>query len=237
MDIQRTTTKRKHSYFFYFCSTFLFLVFSICAISSVFAAVFAPSIYNTLSYSYHTLRADLFYVQTNYQDAISNYTLAINLKPDNAYAYVSRGKAYAKEEDYMRAKLDFEIAINLDPSLTDAYNSLCWYGSLLGDADNVLSKCEQAVLLEPNNYHYRDSRGVARALTGDYQGAILDFQFFVNQAGGNFSNSLADIREREQWIFDLGKGINPFTSEELHKLLENDSLPDNPPPKPNSRFL
>ena len=38
-----------------------------------------------------------------------------------------------------------------------------------------MAACEQAVELEPDHGGYRDSHGLARALTGDYPGAIVDF--------------------------------------------------------------
>ena len=121
------------------------------------------------------------------------------------------------------------MAISLDPSAGIAYNNLCWYGSLLGDPAKVLSVCEKAVSLEPNNPHCRDSRALARALTGDYKGAILDFQFFVSQAGTDPSIKPADVSIRTQWISSLKKGINPFDPAELQKLLGNNGLkPDAP---------
>jgi Flp pilus assembly protein TadD len=38
-----------------------------------------------------------------------------------------------------------------------------------------MSACEKAVALAPKNGEFRDSRGIARALTGNKQGAIEDF--------------------------------------------------------------
>jgi regulator of sirC expression with transglutaminase-like and TPR domain len=48
-----------------------------------------------------------------------------------------------------------------------------------------MNACEQAVQLDPNTGHWYDSRGLARALSGDYQGAIEDFQFFVEWSKEN----------------------------------------------------
>ena len=73
--------------------------------------------------------------------------------------------------------------------------------------------CEKAVKLKPNNLKFRNSRGLARALTENYQGAIEDFQVLVE--------SLKDEDEKarlEGWIETLKKGKNPFTSEVLEEL-------------------
>ena len=60
------------------------------------------------------------------------------------------------------------------------YNSLCWQGSLNGYVSEVMSACNQALVLQPKNGAYRDSRGVARALLGDVNGAIEDFNAFID---------------------------------------------------------
>ena len=57
-----------------------------------------------------------------------------------------------------------------------------------------------------------DSRGLARALTGNFQGAILDFKFYIENSKSN------DIVERQQWITELEAGKNPFTPEVLSAL-------------------
>jgi hypothetical protein len=93
---------------------------------------------------------------------------------------------------------------------------MCWIGSLSEYAMQVLPYCEQAVLKSPLAGNH-DSRGLARALTGDYAGAIEDFQFVVDQGA---KEGLPDelILQRQQWIEDLKAGKNPFTPELLEKL-------------------
>lgn len=54
-------------------------------------------------------------------------------------------------------------------------NNLCWNASLWGLAEDVMFACETAVTMDPEHGSYQDSRGLARALTGDFEGAIEDF--------------------------------------------------------------
>jgi hypothetical protein len=101
----------------------------------------------------------------------------------------------------------FEIAAN-------TWNALCWFGSLWGKAAEVMSACDNAVQgasgSEPDVLAYsRSSRGVARALTGDYSGAIEDFQFFVTWYENDASRRDL-VLQREAWIVDLKIGQNPF---------------------------
>ena len=91
--------------------------------------------------------------------------------------------------------------------------SLCWYGGIYGYATDVLEYCEQAVALAPDDADLRDDRGIVRALTGNTEGAISDFQYYME-------NSTNPWVERQQWIVDLEAGKNPFTPEVLNALKE-----------------
>jgi WD40 repeat protein/class 3 adenylate cyclase len=104
----------------------------------------------------------------------------------------------------------------LDPFLNDPnfLNNLCWRGSIQGHSTRVLEYCEKAVSLSPGDANIRDSRGLARALTGNTSGAIEDFQFFVDN-----DDRVELTRQRQQWIVDLKAGRNPFTPELLEELM------------------
>jgi WD40 repeat protein len=94
-------------------------------------------------------------------------------------------------------------------------NNICWEGSIYGYARDVLQYCEQAVALALDDAAIRDSRGLARALTGDTAGAIDDFQFFIDSG---YDEELG--KQRQRWIVDIREGKNPFTPAELETLKE-----------------
>lgn len=103
--------------------------------------------------------------------------------------------------------------LNLTAAISaDLHNSLCWEGSLNGYVNEVMSACNQAVALQPKNGAYRDSRGVARALSGDIKGAIEDFQAYIE-----WSDDEPLKKQRQQWVDALRVGKNPFPKE-LEKL-------------------
>src|SRR6188768_1702942 len=58
-----------------------------------------------------------------YDQAIADYTTAIQLKPDYAEAYNNRGFAYYLKGDAERAIADYTRAIALRPNYPKAYNS------------------------------------------------------------------------------------------------------------------
>ena len=82
-----------------------------------------------------------------------------------------------------------------------------------------MAACERAVALAPDDGGIRDSRGVARALTGDYPGAINDFQRYLEWGLQN-DTSEERIRQRQDWIRMLQANQNPF-NEELLKLIRD----------------
>jgi hypothetical protein len=98
-------------------------------------------------------------------------------------------------------------------------NAVCWFGTLDRFTQIVMPACEQAVALADEQYipYFRDSRGLARALTGNYQGAIDDFAAFAAWAKTNEASAQAGS-EREAWIRTLQSGGNPFTDQKLEEL-------------------
>ncbi len=111
----------------------------------------------------------------------------------------------------------YKEAQKLDPTLeisADSWNALCWDGSLHGNAAEVIFACEKAVALAPEDGGIRDSRGLARALTGDTQGAIEDFQEFIE-----WTKNERKKAQRQRWIDALRADKNPFTEEEIKSLL------------------
>ncbi|MBK8905129.1 MAG: pre-peptidase C-terminal domain-containing protein [Anaerolineaceae bacterium] len=90
--------------------------------------------------------------------------------------------------------------------MAEDYNRICWFGSLWGFVAEVLFACDTAVSLEPDHGGIADSRGVARALTDDLEGAIEDFQQFIE-----WDLAYAeDTALRREWIEVLEAGENPF---------------------------
>ncbi|MEG3991075.1 TIR domain-containing protein, partial [Microcoleus sp. S28C3] len=123
---------------------------------------------------------------------------------------VQEGKVQEAVDAFERAK-QFDATWKIPP---ESWNTLCWYGALHQGAKTAISACDTAVALAPGNGNFRDSRGVARALTGDTPGAIADFQAFIQG-----TDSADDKKQRQGWIDALKKGENPFTEKELAKLL------------------
>jgi len=111
-------------------------------------------------------------------------------------------------------------AQELDPHLkvsAESWNMLCWFGSLSGKPREVMFACDKAVAMSGNSGNIRDTRGVARALNGDIQGAMEDFEAYLGQTYPE--QRLEQLKaKRRQWVAELRKGKNPFTPEEVEAL-------------------
>jgi len=148
--------------------------------------------------------------------------------PSVISAILKEAAAQAEAGQLPEALKHFDYAQSLRPDPTapftfddaESLNNLCWAGGLYGYATpQVLFICDQAVAAAPTNGNVRDSRGLVRALSGNTDGAIEDFQAFVELAKASGSDVYAEqITQREQWIAELQAGRNPFTPEVLEAL-------------------
>jgi len=147
---------------------------------------------------------------------------------------LSKGISFAEQAEIRDAIDAYNEAQAIDPTIeipANAWNNLCWSGSLNGYAADVLFAGEKAVALSfagekavdlsSEAKVYQDSRGLARALTGDLDGALTDFQAFLDWPG--FSG--LEKARRERWVAALQAGENPFTPEELDALREAEGKP------------
>jgi TonB family protein len=129
---------------------------------------------------------------------------------------LAEGERLARAGAVGPAAEEFTKAQRLDTRLASSptiWWTLCWYGSVWGYADHFLSACDRAVAVDTVAVRARDARGIARALTGDLQGAIADFE-----AVAAASTDPAQRAERTEWIQALRSGRNPVTPEVLGRL-------------------
>jgi len=121
----------------------------------------------------------------------------------------------------VEAGVHFYAALNelnlAEKVLAFNWNGICWFGSLWNQGEEVLEICELAVQLDETNGGIRDSRGLARALSGDLHGAIEDFSYFIDWYS-QYDPESSDIALRREWIQALEAGINPFDAATLEAL-------------------
>lgn len=141
----------------------------------------------------------------------------------NAASAVLRGWHLAELGQIADAQTAYAEGQALDSTLTflpSAWQSLCWYGSVWGQAAAVMPACEKAVERTPpsdeRHASARFNRGLARALTGNLAGAATDLEASLTPESEEEDDSRVP-----GWIEDLRAGRNPFTPVVLESLRRN----------------
>jgi tetratricopeptide (TPR) repeat protein len=120
-------------------------------------------------------QAELLQDAKKNQEAIKKYNQIIAKDPKNNKAYLYRGFAYDKLENFQRAIDDFSKAIKLKPNNPGYYYFRGSAYEALKDYQKAIDDYSKAIELEPTNPSYYFSRGASyRALNG-YQKAVDDF--------------------------------------------------------------
>lgn len=154
----------------------------------------------------------------DFEEALSLCDELIDLDPDTQENYVLRSRAHEGIGDFGNAIADAQTAIELGETSADAYNSLCWFYGLTAEPELALPYCQYAVE-QKVIWEYMDSRGLVLGQLGDFEGAISDFQFVVDDLEGESDPYLQSIHDqRKEWLDALREGENPFTPGILAEL-------------------
>jgi tetratricopeptide (TPR) repeat protein len=146
-----------------------------------------------------------------------NFDPETQAKKIYAQELIRQVEQLAQKGQIEKALAQFQLALGLDSSLkisADFWNTLCRNGSLDGYVNKVMNACEKAVeVAHPKDGYIRDSSALARALSGDIQGAIEDLKFAIENGDDEEFET-----ERQAWLEALQQGKNPFTKEVLEGL-------------------
>ena len=110
------------------------------------------------------------------KEALADFTKAIELDPDDAYAYYTRGNAKKKLKDYYGAINDYSKAIELKPDYAFAYvNRGNVKFKFSKDYKGAIEDYSRAIELDPDYKPAYYNRGNAKYKLKDYKGAIEDY--------------------------------------------------------------
>ena len=111
----------------------------------------------------------------DYYGAISDYTKAIEINPNDELSYYNRGFAKFSLKDYYGTIDDLTKAIELDPNYADAYFVRGNSKMALEDNYGAISDYTKAIELNPNYAKAYLNRGNSKSSLKDYNGAIIDY--------------------------------------------------------------
>ena len=111
----------------------------------------------------------------NYDEAIANYSKAIDLEPKSALAYALRGDAHVFRGNLDQAIVDSTKAIEIDPRFSPAYIVRGLANRDKGNLDQAIVDYTKAIEIDPKNANAYDARGGAYAIKRNFEQAIADF--------------------------------------------------------------
>lgn len=156
--------------------------------------------------------------------AIVDFDQVIALDHNNIQAYFHRGLAHIRAGQGEQWVADFAKMQLLNEKDHSPIMGLCWGYVMAQQPDKALFYCDQAVQHDASGFS-NDSRGIAYALLGRYDEAIVDFRAYLTALKAHDSASFFE-RNRgplvEQWITQLEAGQNPFDEALLEKLRHRD---------------
>lgn len=112
----------------------------------------------------------------DYEQAVEEFSLAIDLNRDFADAYDQRGISYTKMIKYRKAVKDFNMALKLNKSSFEAYNhrGIAFY--CLGEFEKALSDYNKSLELNPAYAKVYYNRGILKMYMDNEEGAINDLK-------------------------------------------------------------
>ncbi len=128
-----------------------------------------------------------------YDRAIADFDVAIELRPDYAGAFRNRGGAYGMSGQYDRAIADFDVSIELNPDDAEAYigkatvlNMEAWDLATSGNADERDGR--EAVRLAMEAVVLYNAHGNRIALAAGFAGTLAA----AYAAAGRFDDAVAE---------------------------------------------
>ncbi len=115
------------------------------------------------------------------EGAVEDTSRAIDLEPDNAYAWMHRGLNHYRAKEYRKALADYDRAIELSPSMSSAYHNRCTTDIKLERYDAAISDAERSIALGNSDPVVYRLLGNARRLDGDLRGAMKAYDEAIDR--------------------------------------------------------
>lgn len=97
----------------------------------------------------HIHRGMAFFAESRYKHALKDFTISMELSPDNHRAFYYRGLTYEVERNYQSALEDFNTCIEINPYQFEPLYCRAQIYTLMKDYTNALGDCDQALKIEP----------------------------------------------------------------------------------------
>jgi len=169
----------------------------------------------------------------DYQQAVSDFNLAIGLDPDSAETYNNRGATYLHTGDQQNAIADFSHAIQLRPDYAMAFNNRGSARIDSGEFDLAIKDCTQALSLNPRLALAWNNRANAYSRINRLDKAIDDYGqaikldpansiYYNNRAAAHFMSGHYDEAKSD---IAMCRQLNGQPNPDLVRDLEAATMP------------
>ncbi len=147
------------------------------------------------------------FVNEEFSESIEEFTKAIEIDPDYALTYVSRGAALMKMHDIEESIADFDHAIELDPDYPKTYHLRGLARVEVGDHEGALEDFGNAIDLDPDYGPAYYSRATLQIKLGREDLATEDIQmvnFLTEMNTQEFANENNIWRSHHMRLEEMG---------------------------------
>jgi serine/threonine protein kinase/Flp pilus assembly protein TadD len=163
--------------------------------------------------SVHEAVAKIFEAKGGLNQALAEYSMAIELEPRNTLLWHSRGSVHYYLREYPHALADFTKALELDLKNTAAWRWRGWVYMQLQQHDKAIADFSKAIALDPKDAAAWNNRGYAYKQLHRYDKAIADLSKAIaldpksSTVWQNRGSAYYDLHQYDKAIADFSKAI------------------------------
>lgn len=163
--------------------------------------------------NFYLYRGISYDISQQYQNAISDFNKALEIKPENVSINVAIGDSYRKSGDFKKSINSYDKAIQASPNNAQAYNKRGISYGQLHQYERAIDDFDKAVKLNPKDSSTLYARGYTYSLIGQHKHAIDDFNKIIElkptDQGSYFYRAISYEKsgQYEQAIADYNKVI------------------------------
>ena len=125
------------------------------AYNALSAAIIGLDVGSEYGYELFTERGLIHVSSNKYEDALDDFTKALELRPEVVDAYLYRAETFRKLSNHQKARMDLDAALILDPNQPDIlFESGINYRMLKND-EQALKEWEKLIIKHPDSNWYK----------------------------------------------------------------------------------
>ena len=131
-------------------------------------------------------RGETYYLMKRYEEALTDFNCAIELKPDYTWAIAHRGVTYERIERFEEAVTDLSQAIKINPTYAWAFAYRCRAYEMLRYYEEALIDFDRAIALDQTIINdWLTERGLLLSLLGRYPDAMKYYERALQEKPNN----------------------------------------------------